>query len=337
MALRRISMLLTVLACAAGALADAPAAPDAARRPDNAGAPPRILLKQRFPVGTFDMVIKTEMVQEIHLPGAPQKMAVTQEMTARIVVAPPDAAGEKKVSLTYTRIKMQMPMMTYDSDKDDAAGGNPLAGILGALLKAKIVITTDKDDKITKVEGMDKIWDNMARAQPGMKTMLDGMKKQMGDSMVKQMVGASQEMMPKHKVGKGAIWHAKTSAEVPMIGQADTDSECELVDLQGAKATITSTTRLKSAGGGAVPGMPAKIGSVDLKMTGKILMATDTGLAEWNQVKQEGKIELTQTTPDGQTVPITIDMKGTTTTTVTPAKPGGGAKKPAPKQPAPDF
>lgn len=320
-----------------------PLAHAAERRPANSGKPPRIAIKQAYRPGTFAIVMKSDVDQTIQISGRTQQTKTAQEMHAKMVVAKPDAKGITTVTITYTRMKVSNPpMVNVDTADPDSLKNSPVGSIYAGLLQAKIVMTVDKDGKVVKVTGLEEMWDNMARTEPRLAPVLNNIKKQMGNQMVKDLVGSGKDMLPAKPVGPGAIWHTKATRTVPLVGAAQTDVECELVGVKGTTAQIHYVGTLKSAGGKAVemgPGVTMTISNMDLTMDGQMQVHPVTGLVRKNTVKQKGTIQMSLKPPNGQAINMTSNLEGTTTTTTTPLKPGAAeVTPPAPKpEPKPEF
>lgn len=317
MTVRRIAVALAAVACAAACRAD---------RPPSAGKEPRVLLRQNFPPGKYKLVQKNEMTQQLTVGAAPaQTITAKQEMTAEISVDRPDAKGQKKIEMSYTSIKMTAPGVSYDSTDPKQQTGQ-IAAALKPLLKAKLVMVVDKDGKPVRTEGLSALWRAMAKEQPRMKRFFDNMDKQMGDGMMKQMLSSPSNLLSDKPVGVGGVWHAKYTQDVPMIGKAAVEGECELAELKktpaGQVAVIKFATALQ-AGGGAdlnMGGTSVKIDDVKLKLKGQMQLEVASGLIRYQETNQQGEVKMSAVSAAGQATTVVARITGTLTTTIDPAE-----------------
>jgi len=301
------------------------AAPCLAEKPDSPGAEPRVLLRQNFPPGKYRMQQATETQQTVapspDLP--PMTVKVTQELTSEVTVSKPDAKGIKKMVLAFSRVKMSAPGLEMDSTDPASLEKTPMGEIFKPILKTKVVMLVDEKGRTLSIKGLDAMWDEMGKTSPRMSRFTQKMKKQMGDHMMRQMLGLGNEMVPAKPVGVGAVWHVKTAQEVPIIGKATVASECELATLErtaaGRVATIRFTADLKTTGGGdmGMGGVPLKISRMDLKQAGQIVMNADTGMVSEHTVNQKGKLGMAVGGPNGQQQEIISNIVNKTKTTIT--------------------
>lgn len=318
---------MTVRKIAALALVLAAAAPCLAEKPDNPGKEPRVLLRQQFAPGKYRIVQAVERQQKFILGTdmPPTTVKITIEMTSELAVTKPNASGQKEMTLTFSRMKLSVPGMGFDSTDPESMDKSRLGKVYKPLLKAKIAMVVDKSGKIVSAKGLDAVWDEMVKEDPSMKPFAEKMKGKMGDQTLREMLDSANRMMPPKPVGEGAVWHVKNTQEIPIIGKASVNVECELTGLRktaaGQIATIQLTSDIKSTGGGgaAMGGMPVKINKVDLKQTGRVILNVETGLASEHTVSQKGQIRMSVGAAD-QKQEVTSDVQSTVKTTVTPLK-----------------
>ena len=83
-----------------------------------------------------------------------------------LLPAEADAQGNKKVTITYDRFKQEIKAagqtLSYDSAKPEDEQDPMMASMLSIFKKAKVEMTLDRDNNVTEVSGLDKLWDEMA-------------------------------------------------------------------------------------------------------------------------------------------------------------------------------
>ncbi len=155
----------------------------------------KITLKLKYLPGTYVTTMKTSQEQQI---TGPQKITQTVSMTMVMEMTVDKASDNgQQIHVTYKRVAQAIkggPVeMAYDSaDKKGGDEKNPMA-ILGNMVDAAIDVTLDADGKVTKVKGMNEIFDKMAKDNPMMGAQ---MKKSMGDKTVTEMFDGAAGTCP---------------------------------------------------------------------------------------------------------------------------------------------
>ena len=207
----------------------------------------------------------------------------------------------------------------YDSTKESAAS-NPLGEFFKALVGAEFTITLDmKTVKVTKVEGRKKFLDELVKANPQMKPLLEQI---LSETALKEMAEPTFAVVPDHPVAKGDKWTRKSTLDMGPIGKYENvytytydgkDPKDKKLDLIKVDTQLTYKEPGDVAG---VGGLPFKIKSAELKSkdaTGTVLFDAAKGRVERSSAKMElsGKLSIEI---GGQTT--TVDLSQTQKTEV---------------------
>ena len=293
-----------------------------------AGAAEKVTLKERYASGAYLMTTKMTMDQTVTAGGTEQPaMHMEQLMAMKLDISQPDAKGNKKMVITYERIKVQAEAggegKTYDSDEPAEKQDPSMAQTLDILRKARIEVTIDRDDKFVTASGLDKLWDELAKDNELMGPALEQMKAQLGDKMIKDMLKQSQVMLPKEPVAEGAEWKNDMELDMPVVGKTTVSMECKLDSVKksggSSVATISWTGTISAKDSTTqVMGADATISKMDFKQVGMTRFDVEKGALVASDVSQTGTIDVSVAQPDGQTTPIKIDQKVKMTTTFEP-------------------
>ena len=271
--MKRIAIAAVVLA-ACGALAAS-----------NAWADDKVSLKPKYVPGSYVQTITTDGSAKMKMGDRDMETKTTMVMTLSMTVAAPDGDGVKKITMKFKRVQMNISAagqtFAVDTDKPAAEGEEGPAAKMGdvfsKLSKAEIIVAIAADESIKGVTGLDKLWDEMAKADPAMAAQAAGMKKSLGDVMIKNMMKRSTASYPDKPVGVGDVW----TTELPM--------PMEMPGL--GKTTVKMTNTLKAIEG-----------------DGKVAVTSVKGKLETEKAPAA-------TAPEGDTAPIqpkiTMDMDGT--------------------------
>ena len=245
------------------------------------------------------------------------------------------------VATQYDRVIFEQggPMgeMRYDS-ADPPAGPLPAqARPLEALVGQEVRFEITPDGKIHRVEGFDKLVDDLVDAMdlpegPARDMALETMRKSFNDESMRQMLGLSMGIYPDAAVAVGDSWDARQMMSVPFPMQIDTVYRLESVD--DATATVVVEGRVEPGEGEGM--QMGQGGEMAVKLTGSqsgtTVLDRDTGWATRVDLTQNMGGELTVTPPPGQGEAMVIPMKISGTTTIRPADEAGGGPttRPAP-------
>ncbi len=126
----------------------------------------------------------------------------------------------------------------FDSTKAQKSGGNPLIQVLQRLAKRTLVLHLTPQGKITKVEGLKELFQEMKLpgGQFPVAQMAEGIKDQLG-----QMVVA----FPDKELNPGDTWEVPLKMTLPGIGRMETRMRYRYEGPQDSLARFTFTTSLE--------------------------------------------------------------------------------------------
>ncbi len=184
----------------------------------------------------------TNMDMKMAMPGAEAPVEMTTEMTQTYRQTVSDHEKGKKVAMSFDSIIMDtqmggQSMMKFDSTDEESMKG-PAAEAMKGMLDIKIDTIFDNDGKLLAVENF-KGGEGAAAAM-------------MNESTLKQMVEATNKMLPDKPVSPGDTWTSNVDVEMPQIGKMTTTMNLKLVSVSGGMANITYTGDIKMAGGAGV-------------------------------------------------------------------------------------
>ncbi len=281
----------------------------------------KVKLEQKYPPGTYTTTLKQsgDMTVIVNAGGQERTQAQKMEMlmVSEMVVSEPDDQGVQTLSVSYERIRQVMQMagqkLIYDSQKPDAS--HPmLAQSLKPLLDAKLKITLGKDGEVKEVKGMEDLWDKMVQKNPRMAPMVEKMKEQFGDRMIKQLIGQANKVLPEKPVGVGDTWKSKMDAAVPVIGTMKITQNCRLKEISKvdgaeiAHIAIKGKVKNNEPTQMQVQGVNMTVQSMDLDQEGAMQFNASSGMLQEQSVRQKGTIKMSIQTPQGQNVTTQTEM-----------------------------
>lgn len=295
-------------------------------------------IKQKYVPGQYVVTVQQDIKTATSVGDSETAQVIKgnteQSMWIQTDVSKPDDKGQQTVKMTYKRVLMESQTMgstmKYDS-ADTNASASPL-GALGAMVGKTITMTLDAEGKVLKVEGVDEMFDAIAKKEPSAAGMMDAMKKQFGPEAMKQLISASYEFLPDKPVAKGESWKKEIKMEMPMIGQAtiNTDNTLkEVKEVAGKKlAVIEFTGNMKSDKGQPVtaPNAQMTVSSMAIDQKGTVQIDVANPMIGTSDVDMTGKIDMT-TTAGETSMPISIKMDGKVKTSTEP----GVYKEPEPQ------
>jgi hypothetical protein len=224
----------------------------------------------------------------------------------------------------------------YDSTKDQP-GANPLADFFKALVNSKFTLTVDKDGKVTKIDGRKEFVDNLAKANPQMKPLLDQI---LSDKALQEMAEptfavatlAGREVK---KGDKSGTWDKSTTLDMGPIGSYKNsftytfegkDEKDKNLDKVKVDTKLEYTPPKEGAAGNT---LPFKIKSAELNSknaTGTILFNSEKGRIASSDTKLEltGKLQIEIS---GQTTNVELTQTQNTKTETTDEEPAELKKK----------
>ena len=256
----------------------------------------KITLKLKYLPGTYVTTMKTSQEQQI---TGPQKITQTVSMTMVMEMTVDKASDNgQQIHVTYKRIAQAIkggPVeMAYDSaDKKGGDEKNPMA-ILGNMVDAAIDVTLDADGKVTKVKGMNEIFDKMAKDNP---MMGDQMKKSMGDKTVTEMFDGARRNLPDKPVAVGDKWECTQKVDSPMGGAMDIKTVYTLKKIESADGhkvaiiDVAGGTSVKDAGD-KKPDDDATKPKLDIQQTGTMKVNVETGQATESNIDQDMSMDM---------------------------------------------
>lgn len=205
-----------------------------------AGTP---LLRVSPEVGTvhrYELTQKQKINTSMGAMGSQEVESTTRlEMTQEVRDKGED--GSVTLGVTYDRIRMEMqgPMsMTVDTDAADAAGDDPMAGMMGSLVDKPIVVRMTDRGEILGVEGIESIFDELLSGMPddpGASAMADTMKKSFGDESLSGLFQQMNPILPEGPVEPGDTWSSDIGVTNPVIGTMDVHYDFQLIGYETAE------------------------------------------------------------------------------------------------------
>jgi ribosomal protein S25 len=260
----------------------------------------------------------------------------TQKQTFYFSWTPVEQKGDawvlkQKIEGVAMDIDIGGSKIQYDSTKENTAT-NPLGEFFKALVGAEFTITLDmKKVEVTNVEGRKKFLDDLVKANPQMKPLLDQI---LSEKALKEMAEPTFAVVPDKAVTKGDHWERKSTLDMGPIGKYEnkytyTYEGKDPKDNKLDKIKVDTQLTYKEPGDVAgVGGLPFKIKSADLKSTkasGEVLFDGAKGRVQSSKSEMElsGKLSIEiggQTTTVDLSQTQKTDVETSDTNPVTPAK-----------------
>ena len=173
-----------------------------------------------------------------------------QEINAVLRYKVKSADGDALVlELTYVDMKMVAP-------------GADTSAVTTALKGESVTATLDKKYNVTKVDGHNKLVENLAQGDPMAKALLSAI---ISEDSVKQMFSTLFALTPEKPIKIGDTWTKEESMDAGGIGKITAKSKYKLSKLSGDTATIDTTADMTfKAGDGAW--LPFKITNANFKI-----------------------------------------------------------------------
>jgi Family of unknown function (DUF6263) len=204
-------------------------------------------------------------------------MEVTQNQTQKFVFSwnPIEQDKDKNwvIEQEIVAVKMDIEIggnkIQYDSTKDQAGAGNPLADFFKALIGSKFKLTISPQMKVIKIEGRDEFINKLTKANPQMEGLL---KQILSDEALKQMADPAFAALPDKPVKKGdAPWDKKSTLSMGPIGTFNTTYKYTYDGKDGKldKIRVDATLDYAPPGPNASTALPFKIRDQGTKLDSK--------------------------------------------------------------------
>lgn len=320
------------------------------------GADQKIALKVKYVPGTYLVTIKSKMRMTNNEMASSQGISQDIESVyiAETTVDEPDPNKHQKMHITYKRIKTSINsgfvQMSFDSAYPDQQTP-PFASAYKVMLDKTIHVTLDAEGNVIKVTGMEKMWDELVRANPAMSGMVNNLKEQLGNKMVEQMFGQARKMFPGEPVAKGESWTVDIDTPIPMMGPVKSNQKCTLKAIEstaaGKVAVIDFTGKMRSDGSTTAPGarptssLPMKFTKMNTDQSGTMRVHLDNTIHTDSKVKIAADMVMSVRGPgepasgEQNAMNIKMKMRGTLETTVVPGKYKAPTTRPVPESPKP--
>ena len=267
-----------------------------------------------------------EMQQDLEQTVMGQKMPMKQTIGMRMhstVTDRPGEAGGRWIQMKYTRVWFKQAGAAGELDYDSAdppAELAPAARGYAGLVGQQLQFEMTPDGRVTEVEGIDELVQNMVEALdlpdgPMKEAATQAMKGQMNEDSIKQMMSLATAIYPPKPVAVGDSWEDRSmlGGMTPMV----IDSTFTLKEFDDTTATLAVDGKLAPAPD-AQPfemngmKMMAQLGGTQ---NGTTVLDRDTGLAIKSTVQQSMSGTMSMTTPQGQDMDIDMTVESTMTLT----------------------
>lgn len=270
--------------------------------------------------GTYMVTVDTETRQSFRggsMDGQSQDVEMTMEM--RVECSEVNADGEQTTVVTFERVRQEIEhahgVMTYDSDATE--GNAPmLAKSLGALIGTQFRLVADAQGNVIEAEGLDAMWEEMARGMPEVAPMFEQMKAMLGDEAMSQMVSQQAKMLPGEPVGTGDTWEDSMAFRIPAAGELKFAYDAEVLAIEERDGhemvEIAYDGTLSSEGGELPTAMGAaktELKGMEFRQKGTMLYDATLGMFATVETSQEGEIHVTIDPPEQEAVEMVIDQK----------------------------
>lgn len=228
--------------------------------------------------------IKTTQKQKITVAAAPNPVQQQTEQIQEVALAVEKerAEGGFEVGIEFRSISLESKMgqtvlMKFDSKNKSTTGeSNPLTDLLKKLVGAKLKLYTKPNGDIEKVEGVQKLIDDMASSLPEMAAGM--MKSMFNEDMVKQM-SALPPGLPQEPVSAGYEWPVKLEMSLGPMGTMLISMKFKfngMEDKRGYRVAVLDHQGTLSSKAGSGTG-PISFGAFSGTTTGRTWYAPDIG------------------------------------------------------------
>jgi hypothetical protein len=276
-----------------------------------------LLLRMKLQKGqTYLLQSKNQTNISQTINGSEIRIAQNMTATMKCQILDVDSLSSATMKITYSSIKFQQDGSTgkieYDSDRS-APDSQPGTNVLAALVGAGFTIKVSPTGQILDIQGIDAMMEAVLQKMGSGKdieTLKENLKKQYGDTAIKEM---SQQFMldfPREPIGLGEGWTAKTSISKGIY--ADLETTYTLRERKNGTAFFDISAVITP---NAVR-EPVDFGLFKMryllsgKQEGTVQIAEADGFSSSGQTKQQfsGEIEISNSkTAETQKWPIKLD------------------------------
>ena len=282
---------------------------------ESSGSDPKITLKLTYPPGKY--VVHQGQVMDMNMKiqqgGNTQNQAVKQkqDMWMGLDVSSPDSSGNKKATMTFTRMRQEMNIgpqnIIIDTADEKTMKNNMMAGAFLPLMKIKLTMTISPEGKVIEIKGMEEYFKNLAKQNP---QMAQQMKQSLGDKALARIYTQVFDMSPKKPIGVGAVWYSNIKMPVPMMGDSEIKTKYKLQkihkDQAAPKADIAvhAKMEIKDGKGANVNNMNLKVSEMSMDMKGNAIINIKTGMLSKQSMDIVGGFKMSIKGPQG---PVNMD------------------------------
>ncbi len=168
---------------------------------------------------SLDMKMKSETTLPGQATPMQQNMTLGQKFALTVLKETPAGGHELEMEFLSARMGMAMggkTVMEYDSSQASAnSATNPLAGVFGKMVGAKIRFVMDASNQVERVVGVDDLLNRLAAGGPAQ--VAASIKGIMNEGYFKQMMSANRFMPPK-AVAPGDSWPMQQELPLAALG-----------------------------------------------------------------------------------------------------------------------
>ncbi len=260
--------------------------------------------------------IKTAQKQKITVAATPNPIQQQTEQTQEVALSVDKerAEGGFEVGIEFRSISLETKMgqtvvTKFDSRAKTTTGdANPLNEVLKKLVGAKLKLFTKPNGDIEKVEGVQKLVDDLASGMPAMSA--DMMKAMFDEDVVKQM-SALPPGLPKDPVSAGYEWPVKLEVSLGPMGTMLISMKFKfngMEEKRGYRVAVLDHQGTLSSKEGSGTG-PITLGAFSGTTTGRTWYAPDLGATVDSFANQV--MSMTMKTM-GQDTKVEMDQRVTT-------------------------
>ncbi len=287
----------------------------------------KAILKHRFPPGrcvvTETMDLREDIsVDKQQLPT--RRIRQTVVSTREVSKARPDRSRE--IAISFRTIKQRMQIgeteIAFDSEGAHEQQDQNLRRIVQAIRQCSISARIDADGNVLEVKGTDELWEHLTHQVHFPAPMLKQLRIALVDNLMNRIVRDPGKLLPSRPSGVGDEWKVTTRLPAPFAGRFTRKYTCVLKEIRrgGSERTalieFNGTSRAEKGFSLEIPPHKLRIHKMHFKQAGQMLINVQTGTILHRSEKQTGEIEMSVSTPDGQSDSIIFAQDMTTECTV---------------------
>jgi len=279
-------------------------------------------LKQQWLVGKkYYQKTQTTQTSEIAIQGQKIEQSVSTTMELSQAVRQHENGKDKRLTLRYDRVAMDMSMagqkISFDSSKP-GEGNDPigLGKSLGKIAEKELHILLNDKDQITALENYDEfVKDLGASGVPGM-----DMSKMFNKEAVSQMMkGTALQTMPGRPIKVGDSWPFSSEIELPQLGKVSVKGNYTLKSIGAHDGVNCAEIASDATIGLDFGGDPAKQGAsglsqLGMKVEGGSLKGTiwfDPKLGFTRDAQLQQEMTMTMKNPADPSATLSVPIKQT--------------------------